>query len=48
MNHSTFLRFLGGTVTLSAKGYGTLRLVERCRKEGLRPLLVAPGRKRSA
>ena len=43
MNHSTFLRFLGGTVTLSVKGYGTLRLVERCRKEGLRPLLVAPG-----
>lgn len=43
MNHSTFLRFLGGTVTLSVKGYGTLRLVERCRKEGLRPLLVVPG-----
>lgn len=43
MNHSTFLRFLGGTVTLSVKGYGTLRLVERCRKEGLRPLMVVPG-----
>ncbi len=43
MNHSTFLRFLGGTVTFSVKGYGTLRLVEHCRRYGLRPLLAVPG-----
>ncbi len=43
MNHSSLLRFLGGTVTLSVKGYGQLRLVERCRKEGMHPLLVVPG-----
>lgn len=43
MNHSSFLRFLGGTVTLSVKGYGKLRLVERCRQQGMHPLLVVPG-----
>lgn len=43
MNHSPFLCFLGGTVTLSVKGYGRLRLVERCRQMGLHPLLVVPG-----
>ena len=43
MNHSSFLRFLGGTVTFSVKGYGKLRLVEHCRRKGLHPLLVVPG-----